>query len=477
LYFRGFGGKLPKSMKKLLLLSAMVPVLFAGIPMAFGTNPSAGWRTDGTGIYPSTNPVLKWSADENVIWKTVLPEWGNSMPVLSGDRIFLNVEPDLLVCVSVSDGKLLWSKATSITDTLTAEQKATWEKEKTLITSLEEEVRVTQTELQDLRRDQRRAPEAEKEAFGAKREALEKRRDSATEKLATLGAFQVPRTHDSNGYASATPVTDGRTVYVAYGTGVVAAYDFDGNRLWAKLVEQPEREFGHSSSPLLVDGNLIVHFRQPIALNPATGETVWKSQAREGWGTAAVTNIDGVNVLVTPNGDILRANDGKNLASGLFSMPYGSPIVQEGVIYLVDENGGAAFRLPKTIENEKITVEPLWKNAPPKDRYYSSPIVVDGVLYVMHRRQVFSAIDAATGEVLFSEPIDLGKGQQLYGSLSLAGDHLFVSHDSGYAAVLKPGRTFQLVGTNTLEPTRSTPIFSGDKIYFRTDRHLFCLGK
>jgi hypothetical protein len=55
---------------------------------------AVGWRGDGTGLYPKANPVLEWSPTENVVWKTPLPEWGNSMPVLVSGKLFLNVEPD-----------------------------------------------------------------------------------------------------------------------------------------------------------------------------------------------------------------------------------------------------------------------------------------------------------------------------------------------------------------------------------------------
>src|SRR4029077_3290912 len=59
---------------------------------------AVGWRSDGTGHYPKANPVLEWSPTENVVWKTPLPEWGNSMPVLVSGKLFVNVEPDTLVC-------------------------------------------------------------------------------------------------------------------------------------------------------------------------------------------------------------------------------------------------------------------------------------------------------------------------------------------------------------------------------------------
>ena len=48
-------------------------------------------------------------------------------------------------------------------------------------------------------------------------------------------------THESTGYNSATPVFDGRRVFTVFGSSVVAAHAADGNRLWARVVQQAEK--------------------------------------------------------------------------------------------------------------------------------------------------------------------------------------------------------------------------------------------
>ena len=79
-------------------------------------------------------------------------------PVIVAGRIFLTAEPDALVCVDRQEGKVLWSKNHG-PDTLPPEI---------------------------------RLPE------------------------------KKPRTVDGCGYATPTPVSDGRLVYVVFGTGIVA---------------------------------------------------------------------------------------------------------------------------------------------------------------------------------------------------------------------------------------------------------------
>jgi hypothetical protein len=72
------------------------------------------WRgAQGTGLSSEKNLPLKWSAKENVLWRTQLPDRGNSTPIVWGDRIFITqaTEKDhrrTVMCFGRSDGKLLW---------------------------------------------------------------------------------------------------------------------------------------------------------------------------------------------------------------------------------------------------------------------------------------------------------------------------------------------------------------------------------
>src|SRR5882724_7178388 len=72
--------------------------------------------TDRTGISPETNAPLTWSAQKNVKWKVALPSGGNSSPIVSGGRVFLNCAADehglrrSLYCFNRTDGRQLWVK-------------------------------------------------------------------------------------------------------------------------------------------------------------------------------------------------------------------------------------------------------------------------------------------------------------------------------------------------------------------------------
>src|SRR6516164_8238972 len=72
-----------------------------------------GWRTDGSGCYPRAQPPLEWSTTKNVVWKTAMPGYGVSYPVLLGQRVFICSDPSILLCLKKSDGNIIWQKNSS----------------------------------------------------------------------------------------------------------------------------------------------------------------------------------------------------------------------------------------------------------------------------------------------------------------------------------------------------------------------------
>jgi outer membrane protein assembly factor BamB len=69
-----------------------------------------GWRGDGTGAWPGAKIVTTWDAKSgsNVVWKTPMPAAGLAQPLVVGEKVLTMADPDLLVCVNVHDGKILW---------------------------------------------------------------------------------------------------------------------------------------------------------------------------------------------------------------------------------------------------------------------------------------------------------------------------------------------------------------------------------
>ena len=457
------------------LFTMALPSLVA-IAAAVVAPPGAiGWRLDGTGSVGDGDYPTSWSVTEGVQWKTKTPAWSNASPIVVGDRIFFCGEPSTLICANRLDGTILWQAPLTYLDVVPEAERAAFQEGMTKGEQFQNELTAVERDLNRARRElQKNEDEEAKARLTAAVATLDEQVKVAREKLAPFRNHLIPVTQPTNGHSSATPVSDGTRVYVFYGTGMAAAYDLDGKRLWARVVERPTHGRGNSALPVLAGNTLVLHILKVHGLDPATGETRWVVPSTMRWGTPVVTVIGGQDVVVTANGELIRATDGTLIAKGLGALTYCAPVVKDEIAYFI-EHGGRAVKLPGTTDPETATVEELWKTQPPNERYYASPVVHDGIIYAIMQKSIFSTIDAATGAVIYSE--DLKLGGTAYPSITLVGGVLHVSSDSGKTVLVAPGREYRELGRNELENFRSTPLFIDGHMYVRGLNHLYSVGK
>lgn len=433
-----------------------------------------GWRGDGTGKYLEATGITQWSPESNVLWRTELPGPGNALPCVVGNRLFICAEPTTLICVDTDTGALLWQRTNNFVDIVSAEEGERVRQETEAAGALQGQLGQLQGEIWRLKQDLKDQPDDRE--LTDRLTAAEQRAAELWQELEPYRKawYRWPETHPTTGYSTPTPVSDGHHVWVAYGTGMVACYDLEGNRLWARVVDKPNHGWGHSASPRLVGDTLIIHYVMVNALNKDTGETLWQTPCQEGWGTEAVTQVAGTDILITPRGDILRVSDGKVLAGRVANAEYSSPVVEDGVVYFADESGATAVRLGEAITGDRLPTEVIWKSQAQQGRVYASPVVHDGLMYVCHQQGLFTVLDTSDGDLVYSQRLRLGGGEA-YPSVTLADGLLYVSSESGTTVVLEPGREFRLVATNRLEPFRASPVFVGDRLYIRGLQNLYCL--
>lgn len=429
-----------------------------------------GWRGDGSGVFAGATGPTKWEADKPV-WKTKLPSWSNSSPIVVGDKIFVCAQPTTLVCLSAADGKILWSKTNSYEDLLGAEAYAKVEGE------FKKKYAAHQDKIEELTKSLAAArAELAKKLEDA---ALKQKAEALAAELRTAEGTQIPfeyafpQRHAENGFTTPTPASDGKLVYVVYGTGVAAAYDLEGNRKWIKMVEHPPHAYGLGSSPVVVGDKLIVHINSNHALDCATGKTLWTTPSGHVWGTPARAKIGTTDVVVTANGQVIRVSDGKQLAAGLGSLGSPSPIVDGNIVYFIQE-GGRAVKLPSEIKNDQITVETLWTLGAEPKGYYASPVLVDGLIYAVTQNNILSVIDAKTGKEAYRKTLELGDGY-VFPSLASAGKNVYICHTNGTVLILEAGKEYKEVAKNKLEMMRSCPTFAGKRMYVRGLENLWCI--
>ncbi len=433
--------------------------------------PQTGWRGDETGRYPDARPPQTWSKESNVVWKTKLPGWSNASPLILGDRLYVCAEPATLVCVSLTNGAILWTRPNTYLDVLPASEVEKAKADRAKAEELTSKMKPLRDETRRLGNELKKTPDSAE--LKAKAETVKSQLAALDAELKTFATYADPATHDVNGFSSPTPTTDGTSLYAVFGNGVAACYDRDGNRKWARFIEKPTQGWGHSASPVFVDGKLVVHILKLTALDPSNGSTIWQTDSAPGWGSEVQARIGTVAIVITPSGDFVRVSDGRKLAAKVSPLTYCAPVVSDGIAYFI-QNGGKAVRLPATA-GDAFTPEVLWETKPANERYYASPVVHDGLIYAVNQKSVWSAIDAASGKVVYEKKLELGG--TCYPSVTLAGGLLFVSSDNGKTVVVQPGREYKELAHNSLEPFRSCPVFIGTRLYVRGLEHLWCLGK
>ena len=442
-----------------------------------------------------------------IVWSTFTPAPGSSAPVIAGDRLFFTAERGCICCASKTDGKLLWIHSVSYYDFFTDEErKANPEVMAELAPIVEHHKQLDESDMVSpwkaptLEKDYRWSVEGPLYKATAK-VSKTKYRDPATSWLSEAG-MTVP-----------TPVTDGKCVYALFATGIVACFDLDGNRKWIKLLKTRQIEHGYGTSPLLVDGKLVIYFEDFVILDAATGAVLVERPRfgkAEFFGTGCILPAGNEKVFFTPTGELVRLPDGKTLTIEGKTMALGgglvtSAVVDNGVCYNITGAYGNAvsFKLP-ALQEDKVTPEVLHSttfNTSNLPYYYepwfiASPLYHEGLLYCVGNSGNLTVVDAAKGEVLYQRQLDLDvfmpyNGGMLKGGASacptLAGKYIYIWGNQGVCVVLEPGRTFKQVARRRIEcpvvwrdqrqeTTMSNPIFEGDRMYYRAEHNLYCIG-
>jgi outer membrane protein assembly factor BamB len=401
----------------------------------------------------------------------------NSHPVPLGHRVFICSEPCTLLCLDRDDGKVLWQKSNRYDELeIAPEVRKQLEVELAETRELSKKQSAVGKEMELLHRKLQKDMTA-KEEIEKQLQPFRKQMDGLhreKQKLTLAVRYTVPPTHSYAGYSTPTPVTNGREVFVAFGNGLVAGFDLDGQRKWLKLIEHSNAAYAHGGSPILVGDRLLIHFTDLVALDTKTGAESWRLKRSTSHGTPLVTRIGDVDVVLTPNGGMVRARDGKLLADRLGSCGANSPVLHEGCVYYV-HGPATAIRLPAAVK-EPMKVETLWKAKVKGSGYwFSSPVIHEELLYAANDQGILTVLEAATGQLVYEQR--LNHDGTTYPSISVAGDRVYVSSDRGTTVVLQAGREYKELARNKLETFRSSLVFDGKRVYVRTQNYLYCIGE
>jgi outer membrane protein assembly factor BamB len=304
--------------------------------------------------------------------------------------------------------------------------------------------------------------------------------------------------------ASPSPVTDGKSVFVMTGTGILKGFDFDGKQLWERDIQKDYGPFGlnwgYASSPLLVDDSLYVQVLHGmktddpsyvLRIDKKTGKTQWKveretaaiRESPDSYTTPALLRYGKTTEIVITGGDCVTGHDpatGKELwrANGLnpdndpFYRIVASPVIFNDIIY-APTRVRPLLALKAGGRGNVTSSHLLWSTSNGPD--VPTPVTDGKYFYMVNDRGIMWCLDAKTGvEIYGQQRIKPGTYSS---SPVLADDKIYVTNEDGLTTVVKAGPKFEVLAENALNDyCLSSPAISAGQIFIRTAQHLYCIG-
>jgi outer membrane protein assembly factor BamB len=326
----------------------------------------------------------------------------------------------------------------------------------------------------------------------------------AWERVAFEGAPR-DRRHLKSTYANATPATDGRIVVAWFGSQGVYAYDMNGAPVWQVDLGRidmgaygiPNYEWGPASSPVIWNDLVLLQCDTQadsfvLALDAATGQTVWKADRVElsSWGTPTVVTTPSGPELVTNASNYIRGYDpgnGRELwrLGGSSQLTAPTPFLAGGLIVVAS---GRAPERPLfairpggrgdiTLKEGATSSDTIAWSRPGRGSYMPTPVAYQGILYVLANNGVFDAYDLQTGAEIYRERLThIGSG---FSASPVAADgRLYLTSEDGEMLVVAAGREFRLIARNNMgELLMATPALSEGVMYVRSAATLFAIGR
>ncbi len=395
------------------------------------------WRgPTGDSVAPGGRLPTHWGPAENVVWKTALPGWGNSTPVIWQDAVFVTTQEEdrlLLLRLDRRTGQVAWQREVG-----------------------------------------RGTPRRQ-------------------------GPVGNGRFHDEHNLASPSPVTDGRHVWAHFGSGDLACYDFAGERVWSVNLAERYGAYtiwwGHANSPVLVGDLLIsVCMQDPkgggrsyvVAQDKLTGKERWvvprqtgaKAEPADAYTTPILTRQGGHDELIVFGGNVLDAYDpatGKRLWScAAFdgNRVISGPTVAGDTVYAVQGMRGPLYAVRTGGAGDVIATHVRWKYTGSTPDA-ASPVVVNGLVFLATNPGVAVCVDAATGQELWKERL----AQGFRATPLVAGGKVYFFGKEGKATVVAAARKFEVLARSDLgEETVASPAAAGGDLFVRTRQHLYRIG-
>jgi outer membrane protein assembly factor BamB len=425
------------------------------------------WRGPlANGVAPLGNPPTQWNETTNVRWKVKIPGESTATPIVWGDQIFL---------------------ITAIKTDRTAELPPP-------------------------------AADAPKPRYNIHRPSnfyqfvvMSLDRKTGKTRWQQVAKEEVPHEghHPDGSYASASPMTDGKQIYVSFGSRGVYCYDLEGQQKWSRDLGRMTifNSFGEGSSPVAHGDSVIVNWDHQAGsfitrLDAATGETRWKVDRDENttWATPLVVEANaGTQIIVHgakrvrgydfKTGDLLWACGGQALSA----IP--CPVSDGKLAFaMTGFMGNALYAIPLDSSGDITQLDDkiAWKRKQPGTPYVPSPLLYGDLLYFTgSNKGIMTCLDAKTGEPVI-ERQRLQGIENIYASPVGAADRVYFTSREGNTVVIQRGAVEKSESATDAEASRPKPVIlavnrlddrfeaspaiAGNEIFLRGKEYLYCIS-
>ncbi len=413
------------------LLAALCLTLVATTPGWAGN--WTNWHgSNFNGVAEGTGYPTEWNESKNVAWKVELPGRGSSTPIVWDNQTFLTcgIDGKNTILSYTMQGQELWRK--------------------------------------------------------------------------TIGA-EKPGKHKKATGSNSSCVTDGKLVFAYFKSGDLACLNLAGDVVWKLNLQE---KFGADTlwwdlgtSPVLTKANCVVAVMQTggsyvVALNKSNGDLAWKvdrnldapEEAAQSYSTPVVVTENGQETLVVLGADHVTAHraetgaeiwrvGGLNPTQHKYFRSIASPAVLDGIVVAPYARGESVTAIKLGGQGDVTKTHVAWtQDGDGSD--VPSPAVANGRAYILNDKGLLTCVEIRTGKKLWSGQTEKNR-HGFSSSPVLADGKIFLTREDGKTFVLAQGDAFKVIAANELDgsQTVATPVFVDGRILFRTDTHLYCIGK
>ena len=366
-------------------------------------------------------PPTQWSDTQNVLWQVTLPGQGHATPCIQGDRLFVPAgdkerETIQMICLNRNTGEQLWQK----------------------------------------------------EVYSGK----------------------MAKIHKDTTYAAATPACDGTRVFFPFQTDSeirMAAMTLDGAIVWDKPISSYTSVQGFSASPILYKSAVIVptdgtNHNRLTAMHRVTGQVLWQVDVpgeQENYASATLVHVAGRDQIILVGPDHIRSYNPESgqmiwVCDGPAMCYVAVAVADDKTVYVTGGYPKKAMLAIRADGSGNVTNTHVSWKSDNKASYVPTPLLHQGMIYMVNDRGLYRCYQAETGRVLCETQLDGG----FYSSPVLAGDTIYLFNKTGRGYVFRASESLDILAQNDLASgVFATPVICDSRIYLRTLKILYCLAE